>query len=74
MPQLSLHLISLPTELKGESFQILQHLFVRIGIPFSFKNIADCQGRGAHALDDLPWAYKLQFTNIAGQLDNAAEG
>jgi hypothetical protein len=40
----------------------------------SFKNIAECQGRGAHALESLPWAYKLQFTRIAGQFDKVAEG
>jgi hypothetical protein len=73
-PQLSLHLISPPTGQKAENFQVLQQLFVRIGIPLSFKNIAECQGRGAHALESLPWAYKLQFTRIAGQFDKVAEG
>jgi hypothetical protein len=71
--QLSLHLISLPTG-KGEFFQILQQLFVRIGIPLSSKNIAECQGRGARALESLLRAYKLQFTRIARQLDKTPEG
>jgi len=70
-PQLTLHLISPP---KGDSFHVFQQLFVRIGIPLSFKNIAECRARGAHGLESLYWAYKLPFMRIAGPFEKAAEG
>lgn len=40
----------------------------------SFKNIAERQGRGVHALENLPGAHKLQYTRITEQFVKADEG
>ena len=72
-PRLSLHHI-LPTEPKWEMFQVLQQLFVRIGVPLSFKNITECRGKGARALESLPRSYKLHFKALLEHFDKAAEG
>ena len=75
--QLSLHLVFSEFLLseRNENFsQILWQLLVFIDFPLTFKNLAEFQGRGAQALESLPWAYELTFMRLMKQSNNPAEG
>src|SRR5258708_1224140 len=64
----------LPSKGKVEFLEVLEEFLVCMGIPLTFKNVAECQDRGTHALESPTWAYELPFVKPARRVDKLAEG